>query len=113
MLTGLGCTAFDESVRAIIEIHSRFDTLLPSNSLQPWNPVNDNETLCLEFSNRYFTPEFLASGYDDASIPTVVDPLGLLQGKCGTGRHTEDNQVFYYEKISHIDNQFSNAIIYG
>lgn len=98
VLTGLGCDEFDGSVRAIIALHSQFATHLPADTLNEWKPVTDDNLLCLEFANRYFTPNHLATQYDRVELTESVDPRGLLQSKARGGYHTEDNQVWYYEK---------------
>lgn len=98
VLTGLGCEEFDGSVRAIIALHSRFAMHLPSDMLNEWKPVTDEDLLCLEFANRYFTPNYLAKQYDQSDLPDSVDPMRLLRSKAKGGCHTEDNQVLYFEK---------------
>ncbi|KAI0083770.1 hypothetical protein BDY19DRAFT_899792, partial [Irpex rosettiformis] len=103
ILTGLGCKEFDNSVRAVIEIHSKFASHLPVNSLQPWKPIVDNEQLCLEFANRYFTADYLASKYQTVSLNSMIDPIGLLTAQTKGDRHTEDNEVLYFEKITNDD----------
>lgn len=100
VLTGLGLKSFDDNVRAIMELHSRFASNLPANTLQSWAPVMDENDMCIEFSNRYFTPEHLASGYQSQDLDTSVDPFGLLRTHVHGGRHTEDNEVLYFERCA-------------
>ncbi|KAI0083167.1 hypothetical protein BDY19DRAFT_861843, partial [Irpex rosettiformis] len=99
VLTGLGEKHFDNAVKAILELHSRFASHLPADSLQSWSPAKDEDMLCLELSNRYFTPDYLAEEYDIVSVDETIDPLGILQAKGAGGKHTEDNVVLYYERI--------------
>lgn len=105
VLTGLGLKAFDNNVRAIMEIHSRFASDLPADTLQPWFPAMDDNDMCIELSNRYFTPEYLAGGYEKRELDDLVDPLGLLKTHAHGGRHTEDNEVLYFERIVEQDNR--------
>lgn len=90
-------------MRAIIALHSRFAAHLPTDSLNEWKPVIDEDLLCLEFANRYLTPNYLVMQYDQLDIPESVDSLKLLQSKAKGGYHTEDNQVQYYEKMCNSD----------
>ncbi|KAI0083661.1 hypothetical protein BDY19DRAFT_998389 [Irpex rosettiformis] len=105
VLTGLGEGHFDSAVKAIIELQSRFASHLPVDSLQPWSPIKDEDMLCLELSNRYFTPDYLAAGYDVVSIDESIDPLGILRAKAASGKHTEDNVVLYYERLLDKNNK--------
>ncbi len=99
VLTGLGSEEFDNCVRAVIQFHSRFASHLPSDTLQPWSPIKDDEHLCLELSNRYYTPDNLVSQYEEASVSDTIDPMGLLRAKGNGLRHTEDNDVLYFERL--------------
>ncbi|KAI0083087.1 hypothetical protein BDY19DRAFT_900872, partial [Irpex rosettiformis] len=99
VLTGLGSKEFDNSIRAVVELHSRFASHLPTDTLLPWTPVTDDGDLCLELSNRYFTPKHLATEYEVSEITSVIDPLGLLKSRAGELHHTEDNEVLYFERI--------------
>lgn len=97
-ITGLGCEQFDEAVKAIIELHSVFASHLPADVLLPWSPIIDDNNLCLEFNNRYFTPEHLAKEYNASTITNTIDPMGLLNAIAESCQHTEDNDVLYFEK---------------
>lgn len=93
----MGYDQFEKAVKAVIEFHSCFANLLPSGTLEVWHPITDQDDLCLEFANRYLTPDRLATVYESASFDDVTDPLGLLRGK-GGGIRTEDNIVLYYDR---------------
>lgn len=82
-----------------MELRGRFADHLPADTLQEWTPVTDDDMLCLEASNRYFTPSYLASEYDPVELGDIIDPLGLLKAKTAGSRRTEDNEVLYYERI--------------
>ncbi|KAI0083195.1 hypothetical protein BDY19DRAFT_900690, partial [Irpex rosettiformis] len=99
VLTGLGSKEFDDCIRAVVAIHSRFASHLPADALQPWVPVTDDGDLCLELSNRYFTPKHLAAEYEVSKINDDLDPLGLLKSRAGGLHHTEDNEVLYFERM--------------
>lgn len=103
MLMGLGCDLFDKSAKAIMEIHSRFAANLPTDTLENWKPQLDEEFLCVELSNRYLTPDRLATSYDVVPFDETIDPFGLLRGVVG-GKRTEDNVVLYYERIPDENN---------
>ncbi|KAI0083288.1 hypothetical protein BDY19DRAFT_900527, partial [Irpex rosettiformis] len=107
VLTGLGEEQFDNAVKAVIELHSRFASHLPAESLQSWSPIKDEDTLCLELSNRYFTPDYLSKEYDSIPIDESIDPLGILRTKAVRGKHTEDNVVLYYERLLDKNNKCS------
>ncbi len=102
VLTGLGYDRFEKGVKAVIEFHSHFANLLPAGSMEAWQPIADQDNLCLEFSNRYLTPDRLASVYETASFDEVIDPFGMFRGK-GGGTRTEDNVVLYYDRLPTSD----------
>ena len=104
VLSGLGSDLFDKCAKAILEIHSRFATHLPNDSLESWKPLIDEEVICLELTNRYLTPDRLAAIYDTVPFDETIDLFGLLRGKAG-GKRTEDNVVLYYERIPLEDNK--------
>lgn len=62
--------------------------------------MTNEGNLCLEFSNRYFATAADGDHLNTISLPSEVDPLGLLAEAVPSGRHTEDNQVLYYDRIS-------------
>lgn len=93
----MGYEQFEKAVKAVIEFHSHFANSLPSGTLEAWHPITDQDDLCLEFANRYLTPDRLASVYESATFDKVIDPFGLLLEK-GGGRRTEDNVVLYYDR---------------
>ncbi|KAI0084090.1 hypothetical protein BDY19DRAFT_997941 [Irpex rosettiformis] len=105
VLTGLGEKGFDNAVKAVIELQSRFASHLPVDSLQSWSPIKDEDKLCLELSNRYFTPDYLTTEYDTVSLDESIDPLEILRTKTTNGKHTEDNVVFYYEQLLDKNNK--------
>ncbi|KAI0083686.1 hypothetical protein BDY19DRAFT_899902, partial [Irpex rosettiformis] len=65
------------------------------------------DMLCLELSNRYFTPDYLATEYDIIPIDESIDPLEILRTKATRGKHTEDNVVLYYERLLDKNNKYS------
>lgn len=100
ILTGLSSEPFENCARAILEVHAKLSSALPPQALREWSPVVHEGDICLEFGNRYF-----ASGSDGAHLDTVslgsdIDPFGLLAGAVPDGKHTEDNKVLYYEKMT-------------
>ena len=60
--------------------------------------MTDDQHLCLELSNRFFTPDHLASEYATATMNQYVDPIGILSHIGNGPRHTEDNEVLYFER---------------
>lgn len=78
-------------------VHSQFAAQFPPDTLLPWSPSREDGDVCLEFSNRYFSP------LDDPAPPlefdSAVDPQGILLNLDVAGKHTEDNKVLYYERI--------------
>ncbi|KAI0336905.1 hypothetical protein BDW22DRAFT_1302684, partial [Trametopsis cervina] len=97
-LTGLGCEAFDTAGRAIMEIHSYLSDTLPDGSLQPWTPMKDEDCICLEFSNRYFTLGGNMTDGESIPFPKAVDPNGVLGRYAPELKHTDDNEVLYFER---------------
>lgn len=81
-----------------MEIHSYLSSVLPAGTLHPWTPTTDEGHLCLEFSNRYFTSKS-DNTHAAVSFTKEVDPLGLLEELTPELRHTEDNEVLYYERL--------------
>lgn len=105
VLTGLGNADFENCVRAVVELHSRFASHLPGDTLQPLTRIVDDDHLCLEFSNRFFTPEHLATPYESVPFSDLVDPFGLLAAKAEGLHHTEDNEVLYFERVALPNNE--------
>ncbi len=97
VITGLGSPEFEDCARAILAVHYQLAAQFPPDVLIPWSPVHENGNVCLEFSNRYFSP------IDDPSpaldFDTAVDPQGILQTLDIAGKYTEENRVLYYERI--------------
>ncbi|KAI0340233.1 hypothetical protein BDW22DRAFT_1334836 [Trametopsis cervina] len=98
VLTGLNCEAFNAAGRAIIEIHSYLSSTLPDGSLQAWTPAKDDDSICLEFSNRYFMSGDRVDKLDSIPFTREVDPKGILHGRIQGLTHTEENEVLYFEK---------------
>lgn len=97
VVTGLGSAEFERSARAVLQIHTLFESTLPEGTLLSWKPMRDSGYMCLEFSNRYFR------GKDDGESPTIplgheIDPKDILGSVCRGAEHTEDNVVLYYER---------------
>ena len=88
---------FERSARAVLQIHTMFESTLPEGTLIPWKPTRDCGYMCLEFSNRYFRSK------DDGEYATMplgqdIDPQDLLGSRCRGAEHTEDNVVLYYKR---------------
>ena len=104
ILTGFGCETFDKCAKAILEIHTRLSSHLPTNALESWAPQVDEGCLCLELTNRYLTPDRLASVYESVPVEDTIDPLGLLR-RVSASKRTEDNVVLFYERNRGSDNK--------
>ncbi|KAI0337021.1 hypothetical protein BDW22DRAFT_1340590, partial [Trametopsis cervina] len=100
VLTGLGSGVFDTMGRAVMEVHSYLASTLPDGSLQPWVPRKDEDCICLEFSNRYFTPLNNTDHQEGIPFSKTVDPNGVLGRYAMEMKHTEDNEVLYFERTS-------------
>lgn len=96
-LSGLGSTQFEDCGRAILGIHSKFASQLPPDTLLPWTLQRSEGNVCLEFSNRYFSP--IAHSAPALEFDTAVDPQGILKNLEVAGKFTEDNRVVYYERV--------------
>ncbi|KAI0788939.1 hypothetical protein BC629DRAFT_1288231, partial [Irpex lacteus] len=98
VITGLGGEQFEDCVRAIMAIHTQFAAQFPPDVLLPWAPQNEDGHVCLEFSNRYFSP--ISDPGAALEFDTSVDPQGILKNLDVAGKHTEDNKVLYYERVA-------------
>ena len=99
VVSGLGSEAFDRCARAILEVHAKLAAALPPGTLEEWKPIMDEGKICLEFSNRYFAVSSDGENLHTVSLSSEIDPFGLLAEAVPDGRHTEDNQVLYYDRI--------------
>ena len=106
VLTGLGSTAFDANVNAIMEIHSYLSDNLPVGVLQSWQPKRESDYACLEFSNRYMTKLADATGFSEVALGQYVDPNNVIKNTLVEGRHTEDNVVLYFERVGAEETQY-------
>ncbi|KAI0084161.1 hypothetical protein BDY19DRAFT_898899, partial [Irpex rosettiformis] len=104
VLTGLGAESFTKAAHAVLVIRSMFTANLPHDSLLPWTPIVDSGHQCLEFSNRYFsTSQF--EGLTAVDFDPAVDPKGILASLEVDGKHTDDNVVLYFERLSGKNNR--------
>ncbi|KAI0346337.1 hypothetical protein BDW22DRAFT_1302883, partial [Trametopsis cervina] len=101
VLTGLGSDRFDDCGRAVMEIHSYFSTVLPPDTLLPWNIIRDEGNICLEFANRYFASMDLSMPEQQAiEFSKATDPNRVLENLASDLIHTDDNEVLYFERFS-------------
>jgi hypothetical protein len=87
-----------------------FDRQFLDSTLESWplSYLGDIQTLCLDASNRYFTPSKDAPGERNTPFHNDVDPhrilTNMMSGSTGlTFIHTEDNQVRYYKSRKDTD----------
>lgn len=88
-----------------MEIHSYLGSTLPDGCLQPWVPKKDEDCICLDFSNRYFTSANDMNALESIPFNKAVDPSGLLHRHAVEVKHTEDNEVLYFERSSEINSK--------
>ena len=100
LLTGLGCEPFEHCARAMLQVHAKLSSALPSQALHEWSPIIHEGDICLEFANRYFSTGSDGDNLQTVSLGSEIDPFGLLAEAVPNGKHTEDNKVLYYERIS-------------
>jgi hypothetical protein len=74
--------------------------------LEQWVPNQFEGHNAIDTANRFFTPRSQARTEDITSFSTVVDPDGILTSAMNLDdkfTHTIDNEVDYYECITHDD----------
>jgi len=100
-LTGLNAPTFQKVSENIAAIHELCGRFIGKDSLQDLTAIGGfEEYLAIEMSNRYFTPRRQETlGVIEIPFSADVDPHGLLAKGAGTAFiHTEDNEVYYYER---------------
>jgi len=103
-LAGIGISNFDSYISTIINIHQLFSSQYHKDGLLPWHPVKEHSVHILEFGNWYFTPREFCGGKDSLPLGKLVDPYGILSDRTHhNGKHTEDNQVLYFEYAKEAD----------
>jgi hypothetical protein len=101
-LTGLNTATFQSVSENIIAIHHLFQRFLGKDCIQDLTAIGQLEdSLSIDMSNRYFTPRRDGQCATEIPFSTDVDPHGFLTKVAGTSLlHSEDNEVYYYERVS-------------
>ena len=94
----MGSPTFERAVKAIEEIHRRFDRQFEEKTLEAL-PERETGNESMGLWNRYLTPRREAGGVPCQPFLAGMDPKGVLADVVRRGLyiHTEDNQVHYYE----------------
>ena len=77
-------------------------------SLEQWVPNQFEGHDAIDTANRFFTPRLQARTEDITPFSNVVDPDKVLTSAMNIDdkfTHTIDNEVGYYERVTH-DNKF-------
>ncbi|KAF8220010.1 hypothetical protein L208DRAFT_1336227, partial [Tricholoma matsutake] len=99
-LSGLGSPTFEQVILAAQEIYGHFDRQFTEGTLESWNNSPEN-SMALNISNRYLTPQTEAGAQPSIPFFKGVDPRNILKnlsrGDLSQAHiHTEDNQVQYF-----------------
>ncbi|KAF4602935.1 hypothetical protein EYR38_003339 [Pleurotus pulmonarius] len=95
-LTGYGVPAFRLAVDNILEIHARYERILPdkgSIKRPSFISTTNHGGVTIDFANRFFTPVRYVES-ETIPIPVHIDPYGALTAASKSGYvYTEDNEV--------------------
>ncbi|KZT09038.1 uncharacterized protein LAESUDRAFT_605086, partial [Laetiporus sulphureus 93-53] len=98
----VGLKPFDDYLRGALSIHQLCSENQSGLTLQPWQSENWNDSVSMQFSNRFFTSKRNLHNGPTLSLPVNVDPFSISM--CHQGQdclHLQDNQVGYYERCIH------------
>ncbi|KIM35729.1 hypothetical protein M413DRAFT_32286 [Hebeloma cylindrosporum] len=101
-LTGFNTSTFETVCENIAAIHDFFASFIGKDSLQELTSIGRFEDhRCIDTSNRYFTSRRQGtSGPKEIPLKPDVDPHGYLMAAAGTALyHSEENEVYYYERV--------------
>ncbi|KDR66261.1 hypothetical protein GALMADRAFT_19944, partial [Galerina marginata CBS 339.88] len=113
-ITALGDSVFDTVGATVAEVHTLFGRIVGDERLQDCSIyATFEEHAAVEMSNRYFTPRREAGSATGRLLGEDIDPLGILTKAAGTEYiHTEDNEVYYYERRgkNESDQRFASVL---
>ena len=86
----------------IPEVAALFTRAVNEDKIQPNAIIGEADgSTTLDASNRYFTPKKDARNGNELPFHQDIDPQGNLTQLLGTGyMRLEDNNVFYYERVT-------------
>ncbi|KIM84094.1 hypothetical protein PILCRDRAFT_68465, partial [Piloderma croceum F 1598] len=97
-LTGLGTEKFEQSIDAIIHIHTIFSRTFKDGLLDPWLLSAFKDHNAIDISNRYFTSHRQSPNTVQLPFHKLVDPDRILEGMVDRDIvHSEENDVQYFE----------------
>ena len=102
-LTAFGNLVFNKPIESIAAIYAIFRHAIGDDLPVSGSALHSTyeEFQAIDIANRYFTPRGGAVLEEIWSLTTEVDPNGYLAKAAGsTYVHTEENKVYYYERIN-------------
>jgi hypothetical protein len=100
-LTAFGNPVFDKPIQNIAATYAIFKRAVGDNLSESALYSTFEEFPAIEVANRYFTPRGGAALEEIRPLTAEVDPNGYLAKAAGsTYVHTEENKVYYFEKIT-------------
>ena len=108
-LTGLSSPMFDAIIRNIHLVQMEFERQISDvGHMEEWKESNSTgSNPSIDISNRYFTPEWQAKGFTQASSEPsqIIDPAKILTQIMADKSmlHLDDNMVTYYRLTGGID----------
>jgi hypothetical protein len=80
---------------------------MQSEGLIPWTPGKFRSWPTISAFTSYFSPGYISGGEEIVPFHSDVDPYGIL-AKIDQShfRHTADNEVGYYQRVTNSDNSF-------
>lgn len=99
-LTAFGNPVFNKPIKNIAAIYAIFKRAIGDNLSESAFHSTYEEFPAINVVNRYFTPRGGAASEEIQPLTAEVDPNGYLAKAAGsTYVHTEENKVYYFEKI--------------
>ena len=100
-LTGLGCTAFDKTIKNIQKIQDRLQTTLPEGMVEKWSATYTlSGHSAIDTANRYVTHVKDKGSVTTLPVTDSMDPYGTLRKAMNKfWFYMEDNEIECYERI--------------
>ncbi|KAF7978621.1 hypothetical protein HWV62_45103 [Athelia sp. TMB] len=100
-LTGFGAEEFQKAFSGIANIATLMGEHLEHGDIETWKPERYKVWQALDIGNRYFLHQNTEGDAVGVSLPSNVDPDGVLASMAGDKWvHTEDNQVKYFGMLT-------------